>query len=243
MGNTEVMEMRGNRFKTGIGIMAAMTVFYFIWIIFGGNLRQFYMIWNLILAWIPLSMVLVIDAIDKRYGERSWTRFIIIFMWILWILFYPNSPYMITDFIHISPNEYYLINPNYTPYSGQPKILFNDDIRIWIDLINIAIGVWLGYTAGFISLYKNQKRLLRRFNSLISWIFVLIVNLLTGIAVHIGRFNRWNSWDIIFNPVNIIKIFQDIGNIKALKFILLFAAFNLILYVINCVLVELIRDK
>ncbi|MGN9164832.1 DUF1361 domain-containing protein [Tissierellaceae bacterium HCP3S3_D8] len=84
---------------------------------------------------------------------------------------------------------------------------------------------------------------MRRYNSLISWIFVLIVNLLTGIAVHIGRFNRWNSWDIIFNPVNVIKNFQDIGNIEALKFILLFAAFNLILYIINCVLVELIRDK
>jgi len=52
--------------------------------------------------------------------------------------------------LHLSPNQYHLINPNYSPYTNEARIIFNDNINIWLDFVNIGIGVWIGYVVGFL---------------------------------------------------------------------------------------------
>jgi len=222
-------------------LLRIITIFYFIWIIFSGDIGQghVYMIWNVILAWVPLEIVSLISYINLKFESKGRVKIATIFLGIMWLLFYPNSTYIITDFIHLSSNEYHIINPNYFAYSNESRFIFNDNINIWFDFVNIGIGVWIGYVVGFISLYIIQHSLIKKYNSIITWISVSIVHLLTGFAIYIGRFNRWNSWDIIFHPTNIITIIQSSTNLKALKFTLLFGIFSFILYIINFVLMEI----
>ena len=223
-------------------LLKTITIFYFIWIILSGSIEYAYMIWNVILAWVPLEIVLLIDRINSKIHKKDWLKIVIIFLWILWLLFYPNSSYIITDFIHL-PNEYHIINPNYSPYSNEARIIFNDDIEIWLDFINIGIGVWIGYVVGFISLYISQHSFASKHNNIISWIFVSMVHILTGFAIYIGRFNRWNSWDVIFNPANIITILRSSFNSKAIKFTFLFGIFSFTLYIISYILVEIAKER
>jgi len=230
-----------SKFLTLKKLLRVITIFYFIWIIFSGDIGQghVYMIWNVILAWVPLEILSLIGYINSKFENKGRVKIATIFLGILWLLFYPNSTYIITDFIHLSSNEYHIINPNYFPYSNESRFIFNDNINIWFDFVNIGIGVWIGYVVGFISLYIIQHSLIKKYNSIITWISVSIVHLLTGFAIYIGRFNRWNSWDIILHPINIITIIQSSTNLKALKFTLLFGIFSFILYVINFVLMEI----
>lgn len=236
------MDNISSRFLQLKRLLRIITIFYFIWIIFSGDIGQghVYMIWNVILAWVPLEIVSLMSYINSKSKSTSEkVKIATIFLGILWLLFYPNSTYIITDFIHLSTNKYHVINPNYSPYSNESKIIFNDNIIIWFDFVNIGIGVWIGYVVGFISLYIIQQSLIKKYKIMITWIFVSVIHLLTGFAIYIGRFNRWNSWDIIFHPTNIITILQSSINLKVLKFTLLFGAFSLILYVINYLLLEI----
>ena len=223
-------------------LLRVITIFYFIWIILSGDIGQYhvYLIWNVILAWVPLEIVSLMYYINSKFkSNKASVKIATVFLGILWLLFYPNSAYIITDFIHLSTNQYHIINPNYSPYSNELKILFNDNISIWFDFVNIGIGVWIGYVVGFISLHIIHKSLIKKYSSMVTWIFVSIVHLLTGFAIYIGRFNRWNSWDIIIHPTNIITILQRSIDLKTLKFTLLFGVFSLVLYVINYILLEI----
>jgi uncharacterized membrane protein len=201
------------------------------------------MIWNVFLAWIPLELAFFLLYLSNRKSIKSSSKIFAGLAWVLWLLFYPNSPYIITDFIHLSANNYYFSNPDYTPYSTVPRILFNDDPKIWYDLFTITIGVWIGYMSGFISLFINHRLIQKTLNRMYGWCFVVVTSLLSGFAIYLGRFIRWNSWDVILNPQNILKIlFNDIHN-KSLLYTLMFGSLNIILYIINYVVTTLSIEK
>lgn len=226
----------------GISYLAILTIVYFGWIILSGNIHLLYMIWNLFLAWIPLIIAMQMNKLSKKGGKKIRNNIIVLLLGIVWLLFYPNSPYIITDFIHLSTKKFYVSNPNYIPYGLEPKVLYNKDLKVWLEFINIAIGVWLGYVVGFISLYINQKLIRKKANNFISWIFVLVVNMLSGFAIYLGRFVRWNSWDVI-KPRNIIAILTKDINSQSLKYTFMFGVFCLILYLINYSIIKLVKEK
>lgn len=232
-----------SRFTYIKNVLRLITLLYFVWVVFFDKLSHAYMIWNVFLAWIPLELASLMLSLSSNDKIKKNSKILIALTSLLWLLFYPNSPYIITDFIHLSSNNYYISNPDYTPYSNLPRILFNDDPKIWFDLFTIGIGVWIGYTTGFISLFMNQKLIERSTNRLYGWSFVIITCLLSGFAIYLGRFIRWNSWDVILNPQNILKIlFTDVHN-KSLLYTLMFGSLSLLLYIINYVVTELGAGK
>jgi uncharacterized membrane protein len=225
-------------------ILRLLTFFYFLWVVFASGFRHWYMIWNVILAWVPLELaslllLLLLKGSQKCSGKY---KLAILLTGILWLLFYPNSPYIVTDFIHLSSNKYYIPNPAYTPYSSLPRTLFNDDPSVWLDFFTIGVGVWLGYITGFLSLLINHRLIEKSFNKLYGWCFIIIVSFLSGFAIYLGRFIRWNSWDIIFKPQNIVKIFTSDVHGKSLMYTLLFGSFIFLLYIINYQVTDLQLD-
>lgn len=218
--------------------LRVITIIYFIWILFGGNSKYSYMVWNIILAWVPLEISTFIYTIKDRSLNYKWVKILIPAMWVLWMLFYPNAPYVITDFIHISSSKFHLANPNYIPYGTEPRIIYNDNFKIWLGFINIGVGVWIGYMLGVVSLYINQEMIKVKFSKLTSWLFVIGVSLLSGFAIYLGRFIRWNSWDVIFNPSNIISILVKDVHFKAVNFTILFGIAILFIYIINYVIIK-----
>lgn len=139
--------------------------------------------WNLFLAgipWIVSSFVLL--------RPKIWNSKIIMGLLLgIWLLFFPNAPYILTDLYHLKSRTV---------------------IPIWFDMILILSFAWTGLLLGILSLLDIEKILLKSISR--KWVTAISMVLLfvTSFGVYLGRFLRWNSWDILQNPLGLL---QDIG--------------------------------
>ncbi|MBN1318813.1 MAG: DUF1361 domain-containing protein [Anaerolineales bacterium] len=142
-----------------------------------------FLVWNLFLAWIPYLSSMWADVLHSR-NPRKWWRLLV--PGLLWLAFFPNAPYIVTDLWHLSERPY-------VPY--------------WYDIGLLTTFVLSGIFLAIISL-RNMQRLVAYYaGSFVSWLFVFGGMALGGLGVYIGRFLRWNSWDLLFHPQ---KVFNDI---------------------------------
>ncbi len=141
-----------------------------------GSIHYTFLIWNLFLAWMPfiIAYFTYITSLSKR-----WLFFILPFSALLWILFFPNAPYILTDFQHLSNS--------------------GTDIPVWYDVILLIWFSFTGLFLGIVSLFLMQEIVRREFGRWFGWGFVFAVAGLASIGVYMGRFLRWNSWDILRN--------------------------------------------
>jgi uncharacterized membrane protein len=183
------------------------------------------------LAWAPMIFALLFKRnIKKEYNGRSIILNLVPSF--LWLFFFPNSVYLITDFIHLSNDVFYYPNPSYTPYSGEERVLYIFDLLPWNNFFSITFGVFLGCALSVLSLYIFHEYIKKKRGKKIGWIFVIIVHLLSGYAIYLGRFIRFNSWDVIFNPLELIRfILLNIDKV-AVTFTLYFFLMSLFIYCI-----------
>ena len=134
-----------------------------------------FLIWNLILAWIPLLLALLVY---DRY-RRGRSMLVLAPALVLWLLFLPNAPYIVTDFVHLS--------------AGSPAPL-------WLDGVELSAFAWTGMLLGFVSLYLVHAVARHRLGAVPSWVGVLCVLALVSVGVYLGRVKRWNSWDLLTQP-------------------------------------------
>jgi len=134
-----------------------------------------FLIWNLILAWNPLLIALIVY---DRY-RRGRPLLLLAPALVLWLLFLPNAPYIVTDFVHLS--------------AGSPAPL-------WLDGVEVSAFAWTGMLLGFVSLYLVHAVARHRLGAVPSWIGVLGVLALISVGVYLGRVKRWNSWDLLTQP-------------------------------------------
>jgi uncharacterized membrane protein len=134
------------------------------------------LVWNLFLAWIPLVCSFIAYRFHVMGGQR---RFLFYLFAGGWFLFFPNAPYLVTDFVHISPIH---LAPE------------------WLDVITVTSFAWTGLCLGYLSLYLMQEIARERLGRAASWLFVLVMLGLGSIGVFCGRVLRWNSWDVLVHP-------------------------------------------
>jgi uncharacterized membrane protein len=181
-------------------------------VLWTGNVLYAFLIWNLFLAWLPLIFALFACDEFQRATGRNW-RFLGLAA--AWLLFFPNSPYIFTDLIHLT-----------TRFEG----------HFWVDLFLILSCALTGLVVGFVSLYLMQSVVARIVGRAASWLFIASVAALSGFGTYLGRVLRFNSWDVLFQPV---KLYHGIGNWAAqplanpvsVGFPVLFGAFLFIAYV------------
>ena len=142
----------------------------------------FFLIWNLFLAWIPYWIALILDFFNRM--KKTPSVFSIIFIVGMWLIFFPNAPYIITDLLHLRDRQ---VVPH------------------WYDLMLIVSFAWTGLMLGYCSLFEVQRFLERRFKSWVVWVITLGAIWLGGFGVYMGRFQRWNSWDAMTHPFAVIK--------------------------------------
>lgn len=169
-------------------------------------------LWNLFLAWIPLAAALPVYAL--RHGLRSrWPAISICF--VLWFLFFPNAPYIVTDLQHLH------VRPG---------------VPLWYDVITSMAFALTGLFLGYLSLYLIQEVARVWWGRAASWIFTLCMLGVSSFGIYLGRFVRWNSWDVLTDPVGIVtgaaRIADPIRNPQALAFSATFFAFSLVCYLI-----------
>ncbi|WP_350293526.1 DUF1361 domain-containing protein [uncultured Croceitalea sp.] len=131
--------------------------------------------WNLILALIPFGITLFIyknpSILSRWYSRIGFT--------LIWLLFLPNAPYIVTDFIHLQLSK--------------PNLLI-------LDFILIGSCAITGVLSGLYS-FKIMIELLSLFYSKkFIHILSITISLLCGFGVYLGRVVRLNSWDIFTRP-------------------------------------------
>lgn len=140
--------------------------------------------WNLFLAFLPwlLSTILTI------YPRLQKSTFGLLTLILTWLMFFPNALYILTDLFHLDIS------------SSMPK---------WFDLFLILSFAWTGLLFGFISLWDIEKIIDKKVHSRFMPIVSLSLLFLGSFGVYVGRYLRWNSWDIIREPFNILYDISD----------------------------------
>ena len=161
----------------------------------------YFLPWNLFLAFVPLFLAY------RAVGSASGKRKLPLFLWIVsWLFFFPNAPYVITDVLHLFYyNSFELASTglsrlyDVTP-EGVPNWIF------WYDLFTIGFYSVLSWVAGLCSLQSILKSHLGLVNK--QWkqiVFFLSALTLSGFGIFLGRFLRFNTWDIVARPLVILK--------------------------------------
>ncbi len=169
------------------------------------------LIWNLFLAWLPYLFSLTITGIH-RLRPRWWWALII--PGGFWLVFLPNSFYIVTDLIHVSQRQ---------------------SIPVWYDAGLIAITAWTGIFLAVISLHAVQGVVRDYLGHYAGWGFALIVIGLSGYGVYLGRFLRWNSWDLLLEPAEILSdtlspLLHPISYADKIGFMVMYTSLYLVTY-------------
>ena len=186
------------------------------------NIGFAFLIWNLFLAWIPFLVSLVMYYINRKQDGTK-KRMNLLVMGFIWLIFYPNAPYIVTDIIHLGIYDYYAVQD----YS----LSFNSNLIIWFDFILVVFFVFVGYILGHISLYIVHKMVMERYKKATGWIFVFIVSNLSGFAIYLGRFLRLNSWEVVTNPLILVKKILENINVSSLTFTIVFGSLIFFIYI------------
>jgi uncharacterized membrane protein len=140
-----------------------------------GDAGFFGLIWNLFLAWIPFVLAVVVYDRWRRHGARP----ALLVLGTVWLLFFPNAPYIVTDFVHLEHTA---------------------DAPYWYDAVTVSAFAWTGLLLGFASLFLMQT-VVRQWRGVVSgWAFAAVALTLGSLGIYLGRFLRLNSWDAVGHP-------------------------------------------
>ncbi|MBN2550170.1 MAG: DUF1361 domain-containing protein [Anaerolineales bacterium] len=171
------------------------------------------LVWNLFLAWIPYIFSMISALLSRVLPRLWWLAF---FPGVIWLAFFPNAPYLVTDFLHLTPRQ---------------------GIPLWYDILLLASFSWTGVFLAIASLRTMQELVKAHLGWLVSWLFVAVALSLSGLGIYLGRFERWNSWDILFHPKSIladiaVRLINPFDNMRFFGFTILFTAFLTVCYLV-----------
>lgn len=161
----------------GIASSAALLL-YLARYVATGSVQFSFMAWNLLLS----LFALLAGVLFVTEWKQSW-RPISVVLFMVWLLLLPNTFYMLTDFIHVKE-------------SG--------DINVLFDIALIGLFAMNGFLHGILSLLVVHKSLLQKYKSAYVHVCIAVIILASSFAVDMGRYLRWNSWDVLVNPAGIL---------------------------------------
>lgn len=150
-----------------------------------GKKSFIFLVWNLFLAWVPYGLALWAGLLQARGWGRWWN---LLPLGGAWLLAFPNAPYLLTDFIHLRARP------------GVP---------MWFDAAMLASFAASGWLLGLLSLEVWKRLLEERLGRVAAWGGVLLFSVLCGYGIYLGRFERWNSWNVLNRPGSLFEAVVD----------------------------------
>lgn len=195
------------RFLQLAGILSSLCIGFVIarWAITGSN-RYWFLIENLFLAALGLAISWILIRRINSHKYFDWKSGVLSFAW---LLFLPNSWYVVTDFIHVEPTA---------------------EISQIYDICMVSSLVICGFLFGFTSLYLIHKELIKRTSGSLAMAMILAIILAASFAIYLGRDLRWNTWDILTDPGGLIlsvtdRLLDPFGNPRLFNVTSLFFVF------------------
>jgi len=145
-----------------------------------GDLFYGFLIWNLFLAAIPYF-------ISSTLSQTIWLKkqsLVLLVVLGVWLLFLPNAPYLITDLMHLRHAKSSLS---------------------WLDPFMLFAFAWNGLILGLLSMHQVYQILIAKWNPTVAKSVLFIVVFLCGFGIYLGRFQRWNSWELFSDPIILLK--------------------------------------
>jgi len=176
--------------------------------------HYWFLLWNLALAWVPFVFAGVAYTLAPARRASLWVA--VLLSALAWLAFFPNAPYILTDFLHLGS--------------------MGDIVPGWYDVLMLYWFAWTGLMLGIVSLYLMHEIVARALGMVTGWVFVVVVAGIGSLGIYLGRFLRWNSWDLVRRPGpladELLGRFTDPhSQPRLLGFTLLFALLFLFIYV------------
>jgi len=181
--------LKKNWFKLGILVFFGYVIclaLYAYSVVSSRQINYLYLIVNLLLATAPLLIVWRLNYLLSIKRWSSWEALLTTFVW---IIFLPNSFYMISDYIHLGG-------------MSSSVILYNS--------VMFSAFIYLAFFMGMTSIYVMHQLLKKRVYASTAMTMILLIILGCCFAIYLGRDLRWNSWDIILHPAGLLF---DISNL------------------------------
>jgi uncharacterized membrane protein len=149
------------------------------------SMRYVFLLWNLVLAALPLLIAIwLVDRI-KKYGWLAWQQIVLT---ILFLIFLPNSFYLVTDFVHLR---------------------LTSEATIIYDVVLLSSFMFSGLLLGYVSVYLMHRELKKRVSEKTALAIVSGLFLAVSFAIYLGRFSRWNTWDVLLEPTGLLFDVSD----------------------------------
>jgi uncharacterized membrane protein len=167
--------------------------------------------WNLFLAWVPYLASLWASSLQRRHPRRPW---LLLLPGLLWLAFFPNAPYMLTDLW---------------------ALRWWTSFPFWYDFGLVSLFALTGLLLGVVSLGTMQRLVAAYAGRWLGWLFSIVVVGLSGLGIYLGRFLRWNSWDLLLNPRAVladvaVRLASPLDHAQTFGFTLLYAAIVFVVY-------------
>src|SRR6266511_251150 len=168
--------------------------------------------WNLLLAWIPFALALIVYE-RARAGVSTLS---LVAATMLWLLFLPNAPYIVTDLKHVGRG-------------GGVPVLY--------DVLLLSAAAWTGLLLGLTSLFLMHAVARRLVGAVNAWALVVGVLALSSFGIYLGRVQRWNSWDVFVRPGSLLGeiasgLLHPLSHPRPIAVTILFTSFLLASYLV-----------
>lgn len=169
-------------------LFALVTVLILARVLYTGSYNFLFLFWNIFLAWVPFIISGIILRMALNYDKKYLG--VMIIGGILWLITFPNAPYLVTDVIHLRTAKL---------------------IPLWYDVILLFVTAFVGMLFTFHSLSHIEKVLKIKYSKIKTSVFLGLLIFISSFGIYVGRFLRWNSWDVFTNPselvIDIWKVF------------------------------------
>jgi uncharacterized membrane protein len=190
---------------------ALSVIFFILRTVYAESTNYINLVWNLFLAWVPYGFSMLAAGLNRLFSRLWW---LLIIPGAAWLAFFPNAPYLVTDFYHLD---------------------WRPPVPLWYDIMLIAAYAFTGCFLAIASLRTMQLLVERWLGRVVGWLFAAGTLALSGLGVYLGRFGRWNSWDLLLHPNEVLKdialqMLNPLDNLRFIGFTVMFTAILFVFY-------------